>query len=35
AVTGRAVGPPLFESLEFLGRERTLARLHGAVLRLA
>ncbi|GHJ45139.1 glutamate--tRNA ligase [Catellatospora sp. TT07R-123] len=27
AVTGRAVGLPLFESLEVLGRERTLARL--------
>jgi glutamyl-tRNA synthetase len=27
AVTGRLVGPPLFESLELLGRERTLARL--------
>jgi glutamyl-tRNA synthetase len=30
AVTGRAVGPPLFESLEVLGRERTLARLRAA-----
>jgi glutamyl-tRNA synthetase len=27
AVTGRAVGPPLFESLHVLGRERTLERL--------
>jgi glutamyl-tRNA synthetase len=27
AVTGRAVGPPLFESLVLLGRERTLGRL--------
>jgi glutamyl-tRNA synthetase len=27
AVTGRRVGPPLFESIELLGRERTLARL--------
>jgi glutamyl-tRNA synthetase len=27
AVTGRGVGPPLYESLEVLGRERTLARL--------
>jgi glutamyl-tRNA synthetase len=27
AVTGRAVSPPLFESLELLGRDRTLARL--------
>jgi glutamyl-tRNA synthetase len=30
ATTGRSVGPPLFESLEALGRERTLARLHAA-----
>jgi glutamyl-tRNA synthetase len=34
AVTGRAVGPPLFESLEVLGRERTLARLQAARQRL-
>jgi glutamyl-tRNA synthetase len=27
AVTGRAVSPPLFESLELLGRDRTIARL--------
>jgi glutamyl-tRNA synthetase len=27
AVTGRGVSPPLFESMELLGRERTLARL--------
>ncbi len=27
AITGRSVGLPLFESLEVLGRERTLARL--------
>ena len=27
AVTGRTVGPPLFESLEVLGRDRTLSRL--------
>jgi glutamyl-tRNA synthetase len=27
AVTGRRVGPPLFESIELLGRERTPARL--------
>jgi glutamyl-tRNA synthetase len=27
AVTGRRVGPPLFESMELLGRERTLKRL--------
>ncbi len=35
AVTGRAVGLPLFESLEVLGRERTLARLRAAHERLA
>jgi glutamyl-tRNA synthetase len=27
AVTGRRVGPPLFESIELLGQERTLGRL--------
>jgi glutamyl-tRNA synthetase len=30
AVTGRAVGPPLYESLVVLGRERTLDRLRSA-----
>jgi glutamyl-tRNA synthetase len=30
AVTGRTVGPPLFESLEFLGRDETLRRLRVA-----
>jgi glutamyl-tRNA synthetase len=30
AVTGRSVGPPLFESLELLGRERTISRLRSA-----
>ena len=30
AVTGRSVGPPLFESLAALGRERTLERLRAA-----
>ncbi|HEX2064643.1 MAG TPA: glutamate--tRNA ligase [Acidimicrobiales bacterium] len=35
AVTGRDVGPPLFESLEVLGRERTLERLQAALHRLA
>jgi glutamyl-tRNA synthetase len=34
AVTGRSVGPPLFESLVALGRERTLARLRHALARL-
>jgi glutamyl-tRNA synthetase len=33
AVTGRTVGPPLFESLALLGRRRTLARLEAARLR--
>ena len=27
AVSGSAVSPPIFESLEFLGREKTLARI--------
>ena len=30
AVTGRAVTPPLFETMELVGRERTLARLRSA-----
>jgi glutamyl-tRNA synthetase len=30
AVTGRSAGPPLFQSLEALGRERTIARLRTA-----
>lgn len=30
AVLGRTVGPPLFESLQLLGRERTLQRLRSA-----
>ncbi len=30
AVTGTLVSPPLFESLEILGRDETLARLRGA-----
>ena len=30
AITGRTVGPPLFESLVVLGRERALARLKAA-----
>ncbi|GAB2814249.1 glutamate--tRNA ligase [Actinocorallia aurea] len=34
AVTGRTVGLPLFESLEVLGRERTLARMKSALGRL-
>lgn len=31
ALTGSKVGPPLFESIEVLGRERTLQRLESAV----
>ncbi len=31
AITGRRVSPPLFESMELLGRERSLARLQSAV----
>ncbi|WP_340539475.1 glutamate--tRNA ligase [Nocardioides sp. GXZ039] len=31
AVTGRRVSPPLFESMELLGRERSLARLDSAL----
>jgi glutamyl-tRNA synthetase len=34
ATTGRSVGPPLFEALEALGRERTLQRLREARARL-
>jgi glutamyl-tRNA synthetase len=34
AVTGRTVGLPLFESLEVLGRDRTLTRLRAARVRL-
>ncbi len=33
AVTGRSVGPPLFESLELLGRDETLRRLDAAIAR--
>jgi glutamyl-tRNA synthetase len=35
AVTGRSVGPPLWESLEALGRDQTLARLADAQRRVA
>ncbi|MEU8662949.1 glutamate--tRNA ligase [Actinoplanes philippinensis] len=34
AVTGRTIGLPLFESIELLGRERTLARISAARARL-
>jgi glutamyl-tRNA synthetase len=33
AVTGSLVGPPLFESLEYLGRKRTIQRLRHALAR--
>ncbi|MCP3816754.1 glutamate--tRNA ligase [Streptomyces sp. A3M-1-3] len=35
AVTGRTVGLPLFESLEVLGRDRTLSRIDAALAKLA
>jgi len=35
AVTGRSIGPPLFESLHLLGRDRTLTRLERARERLS
>jgi glutamyl-tRNA synthetase len=35
AVTGTSVGPPLFESMELLGREVVLERLRGALVRSA
>jgi glutamyl-tRNA synthetase len=31
AITGRNVGPPLFESIEVLGRERSVARVRSAL----
>jgi glutamyl-tRNA synthetase len=34
AVTGKTATPPLFETMEILGRETTLARLHSALDRL-
>ena len=33
AVTGRTVSPPLFESMEILGRDRSLTRLRAATVR--
>jgi glutamyl-tRNA synthetase len=33
AVTGRSVGPPLFESLDVLGRDETLRRIDAALVR--
>ena len=35
AVTGRTATPPLFETMEVLGRERVLSRLKAAVAKLA
>ncbi len=35
AITGRTVGPPLFESIEILGRDETIRRLQSALNRLA
>ena len=35
AVTGRTVSPPLFASMELLGRDRTLARVDDAMAKLA
>ena len=34
AISGRTVSPPLYESMELLGRERSMARL-GAGVRLS
>ena len=34
AITGRTVGPPLFESIEVLGRDETIRRLQSAITRL-
>jgi glutamyl-tRNA synthetase len=35
AVTGRTVSPPLFDSLELLGRDRSMARIELARAKLA
>jgi len=34
AITGRTVGPPLFESIELLGRDVTISRINSALQRL-
>jgi glutamyl-tRNA synthetase len=34
AITGRTVGPPLFESIEVLGREESLRRIQAAIARI-
>jgi glutamyl-tRNA synthetase len=31
AITGRTVSPPLFESMEVLGQDETIARVHNAL----
>jgi glutamyl-tRNA synthetase len=31
AVTGSHISPPLFESMELLGKDRSIARLSGAI----
>ena len=31
AVSGKKISPPLFESMELLGRDRSIARLHDAM----
>jgi glutamyl-tRNA synthetase len=31
AVTGRSVGPPLFEALEVMGRDESLRRMRAAL----
>jgi glutamyl-tRNA synthetase len=31
AITGRRISPPLFESMEILGHQRSLARLRSAL----
>jgi glutamyl-tRNA synthetase len=35
AISGRTATPPLFQMMEVLGRERTLARIEDAIRRLA
>lgn len=35
AVTGRTVGLPLFESLQILGKDRSLSRIDAALAKLA
>jgi glutamyl-tRNA synthetase len=34
AITGRTVGPPLFESIEVLGREESLRRIQATIVRI-